>query len=288
MRRWIAIGVAAILAVALAPGVAAADLAVNSKRKSVTVYQKHAERTTAYKKYKDVAKQPILGRGPLVPDPGLTARQVASEVRREIDLASPCAYFVQRDQYCQYQLADLPDSNPKKSDQKADPGTPASYVVQITPEQAALMAIASLQLPAVAPGIGPDPSINRWKMAAVGYPLWLWADGPTHVGPVSQSVANLHVSLDARLTSVSFEMGDGHSVNCHGPGTPWAPSIEAGTPSTCGYRYDEPSLPDGSYTIRAVSHWSIDWEVGGQSGTVTMDQLGTRQLPVGELQVLVR
>jgi hypothetical protein len=51
----------------------------------------------------------------------------------------------------------------------------------ITAGQAAAIAVARLQLPTVAPGIGPSPDLNRWNMAAVGYPLWLWADGPTHV-----------------------------------------------------------------------------------------------------------
>ena len=125
-------------------------------------------------------------------------------------------------------------------------------------------------------------------MAAVGYPLWLWADGPTHVGPVSQSVANLHVSHDAQLTSVTYRMGDGHSVTCNGPGREWTRSVEAGTPTSCGYRYQKPSLPKGKYTVRAVSHWDITWVVGGQTGVISMDQQGTRQLPVGELQVLVR
>ena len=71
-------------------------------------------------------------------------------------------------------------------------------VIQITPAQAGAIAVARLQLPTIAPGIGPSPELNRWKMAAVGYPLWLWADGPTHVGPVSDSVGGLSVSLDAQ------------------------------------------------------------------------------------------
>jgi hypothetical protein len=83
-------------------------------------------------------------------------------------------------------------------------------------------------------------------------------------------------------------MGDGHSVSCQGPGVKWTRAVEAGKPSVCGYRYQKPSLPDGSYTVRAISHWEITWTVGGQSGVVTMDQEGTRRLPVGELQVLIR
>jgi hypothetical protein len=53
--------------------------------------------------------------------------------------------------------------------------------IRITAGQAAAIAAARLQLPRIPPGIGPSPDINQWNMAAVGYPLWLWADGPTHV-----------------------------------------------------------------------------------------------------------
>lgn len=198
-----------------------------------------------------------------------------------------CAYYYERSsEGCSFAMATTPAATPAKAKKADDPKAPP--VVQISPQQLAMMAVAELQLPAVAAGIGPDPSLNRWKMAAVGYPLWLWADGPTHVGPVSQRVANLYVSLDARLTSVTFEMGDGHTVTCAGPGKKWRRTVEAGQASTCGYRYERPSLPKGSYTVRAISHWDITWVVGGQSGVVTMDQEGARQLPVGELQVLVR
>jgi len=56
------------------------------------------------------------------------------------------------------------------------PGNPS-----ITASQAATIAVARLPLPTIAPGIGPSPELNPWNIAAVGYPLWLWADGPTHV-----------------------------------------------------------------------------------------------------------
>jgi hypothetical protein len=51
----------------------------------------------------------------------------------------------------------------------------------ITAGNAAAIAVARLQLPTIAPGIGPSPDLNPWNMAAVGYPWWLWADGPSHV-----------------------------------------------------------------------------------------------------------
>jgi hypothetical protein len=159
----------------------------------------------------------------------------------------------------------------------------------ITAGQAAAIAVARLQLPTITPGIGPSPDLNPWKMAAVGYPLWLWADGPTHAGPVSDSVAGISVSLEAEVSSLSFRMGDGHSVTCAGSGNPWTAAVEPGTKSpTCGYTYAKPSLPDGPYTVAAIANWAVTWTSNGQSGVINVPAVDSTELPVGELQVLVR
>jgi hypothetical protein len=164
-------------------------------------------------------------------------------------------------------------------------GAPA----RITGGQAAVIAVARLQLPTVAPGIGPSPDINPWKMAAVGYPLWLWADGPTHVGPVSDSVGGLTVSLEARVSSVTFRMGDGESITCAGAGRTWTRAVTPGAKSpTCGYAYAKPSLPEGKYTVAAVTNWAVSWTSNAESGVIDVLAVQTAQLPVGELQVLVR
>jgi hypothetical protein len=164
------------------------------------------------------------------------------------------------------------------------PGNPA-----ITAGQAAAIAVARLQLPTIAPGIGPSPDLNPWNMAAVGYPLWLWADGPTHVGPISESVAGLSVSLDAEVSSLTFRMGDGHSVTCAGAGEPWTKSVQPGAKSpTCGYSYAKPSLPDDKYAVAAIANWAVTWTSNGQSGVINVPAIDTTDLPVGELQVLVR
>jgi hypothetical protein len=161
--------------------------------------------------------------------------------------------------------------------------------IPISAGQAAAIAVARLQLPTVAPGIGPSPDLNPWNIAAVGYPLWLWADGPTHVGPVSDSVGGLSVSLDAEVTNLTFRMGDGHEVTCAGTGRPWTAAVQPGTKSpSCGYSYTRPSLPDGSYKVRAIANWAVTWTSNGQSGVINVPVVDTTELPVGELQVLVR
>jgi hypothetical protein len=159
----------------------------------------------------------------------------------------------------------------------------------ITAGNAAAIAVARLQLPTIAPGIGPSPDLNPWNMAAVGYPLWLWADGPSHVGPISDSVAGLSVSLEAEVSNLTFRMGDGHTVNCPGTGHPWTTAVEPGRKSpNCGYSYAKPSLPDDTYTVAAIATWAVTWTSNGQSGVINVPAVDTTELPVGELQVLVR
>ncbi len=168
----------------------------------------------------------------------------------------------------------------------ADDPTPA---VTITPQQAAYIAVARLTLTPPTPGIGPPPSINKWKMAAVGYPLWLWAEGNTTPPATSDSVAGLYVSLKARVDQVVFLMGDGRSETCQGTGTKWTRSVKPGTESpTCGHRYEKPSLPKGKYTVTAQTRWLVDWTINGVSGSIPIVQQASTQLPVGELQSLVR
>ncbi len=171
-----------------------------------------------------------------------------------------------------------------------DPAAPAAAPVPVvSPQQAAYIASARLRLTAPKPMIGPPPSINKWKMAAVGYPMWLWADGNLHPAPVSDSVYDLAVSLDARLVKVVYEMGDGHKVTCTDVSRSWNSGIPAAAESpVCGYTYEQPSLPSVEYTITANAVWAVDWTVNNTTGTIPFFQSASTQLPVGELQVLNR
>ena len=158
----------------------------------------------------------------------------------------------------------------------------------ISPAQAGAIAVARLQLPINTPGIGPDPEKNEWKMAAIGYPLWLWAEGPTHIGPVGQNVAGLSVSLDARLSKTVFRMGDGKTVRCTGAGSPYKSWVQPGAKSpNCGYVYEKPSLPNKKYRVVATSYWDVTWTVNGVSGVIQVPRQGNVELPVGELQAVI-
>lgn len=146
--------------------------------------------------------------------------------------------------------------------------------------------LTRIQLPDPTPQIGPDPKVNEWKMAAVGYPLWLWTAGP-HT--VTDRVRAYGVTFTLRATWVSshFDMGDGHSVTCT-TAQPYTKAVKPGAPSpTCGYTYLTSSLPKGNYTVTATTNWRIAWSALGMSGSMPGSFSGTRSLPVGELNALV-
>jgi hypothetical protein len=159
----------------------------------------------------------------------------------------------------------------------------------LTPEQVAYIAFARLHLEPLKPVIGPPPELNRWKMAAVGYPLWLSGGGDPRPPAVWDQVFNLRVRLEAKVKSLDFLMGDGNVVTCDGPGLPWTPAVKPGDRSpVCGYQYEKPSLPEGNYTVTARTHWNVNWTINSQTGVIPMIQASSVELPVGELQVLIR
>ncbi len=146
--------------------------------------------------------------------------------------------------------------------------------------------VVRLQLPDPTPQVGPDPTANDWKMAAVGYPLWLWTNGPR---TVTSRVRAYGITFTLRATwlSTAFDMGDGHSLTCT-RSTPYTSRVTPGSKSPdCGYTYLTSSLPKGSYTITSTTRWRITWSALGASGSLPGTYSGSRSLPVGELNALV-
>ena len=166
------------------------------------------------------------------------------------------------------------------------PVEPVDVLDRATAEALARRIVVRLQLPKPTPHFGPDPSVNEWKIAAVGYPLWLWTEGPRTVSS-SESAYGLTFTLTARYRSTTFDMGDGSTVRCTKT-TVYRRSTPPGTKSpTCGYAYLEAARGDGTYTVTATTHWDIDWSVAGFSGTLPGTHRASRELPVGELQAIV-
>ena len=166
-------------------------------------------------------------------------------------------------------------------------GDPNGVTLIVTPPSEAEVRVA-LHLPDPTPRFGPEPSANEWKMLAVGYPIWLWTDPPTHLSATATH-DGLTMTLTADWTSTTFDMGDDHKVTCSRTTKYPEHPARYGTPSpTCGYTYQARSKPGHDYTVAATTHWDVTWSTAGRTGSLTTTYTGRRTLPVGELQAVVK
>ncbi|MFE5334758.1 hypothetical protein ACFQ8E_02495 [Isoptericola sp. NPDC056573] len=166
--------------------------------------------------------------------------------------------------------------------QENPPGAPPA-----DPAAIARRAFAALPLTAIDIGIVPEDGPGR--VGLVGMPTWMWARSPTanQVGPRETSATDqgLTVSLDARVDRVVWDMGDGTTVTCDGPGTPYQDSYGKKESPDCGHTYTR----QGEYQVTATTYWVADWTGGDQSGQLTDDFTSpATTITVGELQVLTR
>ena len=147
--------------------------------------------------------------------------------------------------------------------------------------------IVRLRLPDANPRFGPNPNGNEWHMLAVGFPVWLWTDGPRHK-EATASAYGISFRLSADLASTTFNTGDGGQVTCSSMAT-YSEAVKAGSPSpNCGHVYTKPSLPKGPYTVTATPTWRIRWSAGGFSGTLTTSYSDSSTIRIGELRALNR
>lgn len=157
------------------------------------------------------------------------------------------------------------------------------------PSPATLAAQAVSQMTLRGAQINAAPDVNGAGL--VGLPVWLWtAVNADTWGPQSAtaSVPGLSVTATATASKIEWRMGDGHSITCDKPGTPYTSG--SGTSPTCGYTYTRPSRDQagGRYTITAVTTWDVTWAGGGQNGTLTVTRQSTSTLKIDELQVVTR
>lgn len=119
----------------------------------------------------------------------------------------------------------------------------------------------------VVPGHSPNTSVR--------FLAWLWVT-PRDWKPqsVSASAAGVTAKTTATPTSVLWQMGDGGSVTCTGPGSPWSMRVDptgiGPDPSGCAYTYHRSTEARGPYKITATIRWSVNWtsNVPGEGGAL--------------------
>lgn len=165
-------------------------------------------------------------------------------------------------------------------------GTPAQP--QIDPEVVARMAVDQMKL------IGPDIAspLTAGKYL-VGVPVWMWVhQSPSTFGPntASATAGGVTVTATAKVSKIVWKMGDGSTVTCNGPGTPYKASYGKQDSPTCGHTYTRTSASrsGGTYALTATSTWTVDWQVSGSGelGQLTEIRQSQEQVAIGELQVV--
>ncbi|RZE74570.1 ATP/GTP-binding protein [Streptomyces albidoflavus] len=152
---------------------------------------------------------------------------------------------------------------------------------QIDPEVLARQAVDSMTLRP--PKVASPRADGRYL---IGMPMWMWVEpGESRMGPVSASASagSVTVTATARVDRLVWDMGDGTTVSCHGPGTRYTAGQGKLPSPDCGHRYERP----GEHQVTVTAHWDVEWEAtGGDGGTLTETRTTEQVADLREAQVL--
>ncbi|MEY9932458.1 hypothetical protein ABH926_007109 [Catenulispora sp. GP43] len=178
------------------------------------------------------------------------------------------------------QIVDLPDSYSGLDNAYQEQCTQGGKIISSklvfypVPSPASAQALAEKAYKTLAmpqPQVVMSPGVNVPQLT--GLPLWMWLKPGSWV-PQSSTVSAGGITIKATATPqrVEWNMGDGSTVTCPGPGTPFPehPSGDAMAPSpTCGHTFHRTSEvePGGAFHVTATIVWRVDWTGFGPGGT---------------------
>ncbi len=138
----------------------------------------------------------------------------------------------------------------------------------------------------------PEPQANPPVDAEqlVGVKTWLWVDqAGWQPASATATVPGLSATVTATPVATEWKMGDGKTVHCEGPGTPYTDGART---TDCGHLYSVASTgrTGGVYDAAVTVVWSVRWSAtdgtGGDLGTLR--RTTPFQLQVGERQASIR
>ncbi|GGK70258.1 hypothetical protein Ppa06_36370 [Planomonospora parontospora subsp. parontospora] len=157
------------------------------------------------------------------------------------------------------------------------------------PPAAVLEAVDRLVLPEPEIGSSPGPE----DLQLVRLPIWLTISRASWRPRTATGTAGgTTATVLARPARVNWDMGDGTTVVCRGPGTAYREGRDdPRRPSpTCGHTYLDSSMdaPNGEYRVTATVVWEVTWTAGGRSGPLpSLTTTASEEFRVAESQSVV-
>ncbi|GAA2349565.1 ATP/GTP-binding protein [Streptomyces kunmingensis] len=163
--------------------------------------------------------------------------------------------------------------------------------------------VAVNAVPAVDPTLVAAQAVNKMKLTGpkvaspranakyvVGVPMWMWVTpSASTFGPNSAraSAGGVTVTARAKVSRIVWHMGDGETVTCNGPGTPFKNTRKGIESPDCGHVYQQPSTqePGRKYHLTATAYWAVTWQAStGEAGQIPTTRVTDVSFTVGELQ----
>jgi len=169
------------------------------------------------------------------------------------------------------------------------PGSVPGEVPPPEPIDLAQEAASDTPLPVPTVGMAPASPIPQ----LVGLTSFLWIDpAQWATQSASASAGGVTSTVTATPKRVLWDMGNGDSVSCDGPGAPYEPALsDEQQPSSCRYTYERSSAaaPGETFTVTTTIEWDVVWVAVGAPGggpLGTASRSSTTAVQVGEIQAL--
>ena len=140
---------------------------------------------------------------------------------------------------------------------------------------------------AMYPGLAPSPvpmhaRFDGYRMAPVGLNVWMWPRAlfDSQWDPPLVEDPDTGYFVDAGVTHVKWEMGDGTSITC-GKSEPFSRRKAEQTPD-CGHKYKKP----GNYLVRITTYWNINYRDANGEGRMQTEFKQSLWIRIGENQVV--
>lgn len=154
----------------------------------------------------------------------------------------------------------------------------------LSPEEVRDLVAVRLEPPTPTPATSP----RLGSQTVVQMPTWLWLDaGDWRPIEGSRTVGTVSVRVRATPKTALWLMGDGATVSCAGPGTPWVQGLDPSA-SDCSHTYLDSSygLPRGRFDASVSVQWEYEWWLNGayQGAFGSLDVSTAFEVAVGEIQ----